>query len=179
MIDSKTIAPTRPAGTDYAASHIGTATPNNCATTPRWRSLACPTPLRLTAARDRALMLRCGELQWQLFCACSRGRPLLPVATGAVLVTVRRPGAALDGPTSERHAVARPRPGARRKTPPAVPSRPPNTVRRLGMPERTQGRQRDGATNRAQPLPPRHRGDALHILQRADRSSEKIEEIGI
>ena len=41
MIDSETIAPTRPAGTDYAASHIGTATPNNCATTPRWRSSAC------------------------------------------------------------------------------------------------------------------------------------------
>jgi hypothetical protein len=40
MIDSETIAPTRPAGTDYAASHIGTATPNNCATTPRWRSSA-------------------------------------------------------------------------------------------------------------------------------------------
>jgi hypothetical protein len=60
MIDSKTIAPTRPAGAGYAASHIsGTATPTNGPTRPRWRSLACPVPnaaIDLTLAPKYAAM---------------------------------------------------------------------------------------------------------------------------
>jgi hypothetical protein len=56
MIDSKTIAPTRPAGAGYAASHRKL---NERTTGPRWRSSACLAPnaaIDLTLAPKYAAM---------------------------------------------------------------------------------------------------------------------------